>query len=49
MDTLLKHGGPVAQGVSLAVKAIHDLLPVEEKNVAIQDFAERPHTSGDHK
>lgn len=43
MDTLLVHGPQVAQGVALAVKTVHDLLPPEYKNtVAVSVIKETP-------
>lgn len=43
MDTLLVHGPQVAQGVALAVKTVHDLLPPEYKNtVAVRVIKEIP-------
>lgn len=40
MDTLLKHGPQVAQGLALAISTMNEMLPDSEKNRAVQGWAE---------
>lgn len=39
-EALLKHGAGVAQGVALAVKAVLNLMPADERQVALEQWAE---------
>lgn len=41
-DVLLKHGGQVAQGLAIAVKAVQELIPEEKKQAAVERFAQEP-------
>ena len=42
MDTVLTHGAQVGQGLALAIKEVHQLLPADVKQAAITEWAEKP-------